>query len=79
MSATPSPAGISYRKTAPPGAGRYEVLQQGQPIGTVASMVLGAGQFGSRWVATALDGRRSNPLNTREAGAAWLVAQAGTG
>ena len=66
---------ISYRKTTPPGAGRYEVVHEGRVIGVVGRFPLGAGQFGSRWVATTPQRVRSSKYTTRDAAAAWLVEQ----
>jgi|GEM_PF-7048517 len=75
--ATPrDPVRIKYRKTNPPGAGQYEVLTEGKVIGKVGRFRLGAGQFGSRWVATTPRRKRSGQYMTRDAAAAWLVAQA---
>jgi hypothetical protein len=76
MAATPNPTHTRYRKTSPPGAGHYEVLYKGKLIGKVGRFRLGAGQFGSRWVASTLGRKRSGKLMTRDAAAAWLVGQA---
>jgi len=67
---------IRYRKTTPPGAGHYEVLDRDHVIGKVGRFRLGAGQFGSRWVATTPTRKRSAQYLTRDAAAAWLVEQA---
>lgn len=67
---------LQYRRTNPPGAGRYEVIHGGQVIGTVGRFRLGAGQFGSTWMATTPGGKRSGTYGTRDAAAAWLVEQA---
>jgi hypothetical protein len=75
MAATPKPNAITYRKASPPGAGNYEVLRKGQTIGHVGRFRLSAGQFGSRWVATTPDRKRSGVYVTRDAAAAWLVEQ----
>jgi hypothetical protein len=76
MVATPNPKDIKYRKTSPPGAGRYEVLYKGVVIGVVGRFRLSAGQFGSRWVATTPRRKRSGQYMTRDTAAAWLVQQA---
>ena len=76
MSAKKTTVTIKYRKTTPPGAGQYEVLHQGRTIGKVGRFRLGAGQFGSRWVATTPRRKRSGKYVTRDAAAAWLVEQA---
>jgi len=77
MVATPNPQHVKYRPTRPRGAGQYEVLYRGAVIGTVGRFRLSAGQFGSRWVATTLQRRRSGQYTTRDAAALWLVEQAG--
>jgi hypothetical protein len=79
MAATPQPKHVHYRKTSPPGAGMYEVLYKGAPIGKVGRFRLSAGQFGSRWVATTPRRKRSAQYATRDAAAAWLVEQARAG
>ncbi|MEX1296256.1 MAG: hypothetical protein AB1Z67_08810 [Candidatus Limnocylindrales bacterium] len=76
MAATPNPKHIRYRKTSPPGAGQYEVLYKDTVIGKVGRFRLGAGQFGSRWVATTPRRRKSGQYATRDAAAMWLVEQA---
>ena len=76
MAATPRPKQVKYRKTSPPGAGRYEVLYQDQVIGVVGRFRLSAGQFGSRWVATTPERRKSGQYTTRDAAAGWLIGQA---
>jgi hypothetical protein len=75
MSASQVPADLRYRKTSPPGAGQYEVLLDGRVIGKVGRFRLGAGQFGSRWMATTLTRRRSGQFTTRDAAAMWLLEQ----
>jgi hypothetical protein len=77
MAATHNPTNIKYRQTDPPGAGQYQVLYKGQDIGRVGRFRLGAGQFGSRWVATTPRRKRSGQYVTRDTAAAWLVEQAG--
>lgn len=79
MAATPNPAHIKYRQTSPPGAGQYEVIYKDGVIGKVGRFRLGAGQFGSRWVATTSRGKRSGQYTTRDAAAGWLVQQARAG
>jgi hypothetical protein len=76
MAATPNPANVKYRKTSPPGAGKYEVLYKDVVIGTVGRFRMSAGQFGSRWVASTPRRKRSGQYMTRDAAAAWLVQQA---
>jgi len=76
MAATPNPKHIRYRKTSPPGAGRYEVVYKDTVIGVVARFRLSAGQFGSRWMATTPRRKKSGKYMTRDAAAGWLVAQA---
>ena len=76
MAATPNPKHIRYRNTSPPGAGQYEVLYKDTPIGRVGRFRLGAGQFGSRWMATTPRRRKSGQYMTRDAAAMWLVEQA---
>jgi hypothetical protein len=76
MVATPNPKSVKYRKALPPGAGKYEVLYQDVVIGTVGRFRMGAGQFGSRWVATTPRRKRSGQYMTRDAAAAWLVQHA---
>ena len=76
MAATPNPKHVRYRKTSPPGAGRYEVLYKDAVIGTVGRFRMSAGQFGSRWMATTPRRRKSPKFMTRDAAAAWLVEQA---
>lgn len=73
MTTPNGPADITFRATTPPGAGRYEVIHEGQAIGTVGRFTMGAGQFGSSWMATAPSGRKSSRFRTREAAAAWLL------
>jgi hypothetical protein len=75
---SPDPQVFKYRKTSPPGAGRYEVVYQDVSIGRVGRFGLSAGQFGSRWVATTPNGRKSGQYMTRDAAASWLVEQART-
>ncbi len=67
---------VVYRKTTPPGAGQYEVVSDGVVIGTVGRFRLGAGQFGSRWMATTPTRKRSTQFMTRESAAGWLITQA---
>ena len=69
---------VKYRKTSPPGTGQYEVLQGDRVIGRVGRFRMSAGQFGSSWVATTPRRKRSGQYMTRDAAAAWLVAQART-
>ena len=76
MAATPNPRYVRYRKTSPPGAGKYEVLYKDRVIGTVGRFRMGAGQFGSRWMATTPRRKRSGKYATRDAAAAWLIEQA---
>jgi len=76
MAASKKTVTIRYRKTTPPGAGQYEVLYRDQVIGKVGRFRLGAGQFGSRWVARTPGGKRSGKYATRDAAAVWLVEQA---
>ena len=76
MAATPNPRHIRYRKTSPPGAGQYDVLYEDTLIGKVGRFRLGAGQFGSRWIATTPRRRKSGQYVTRDAAAMWLVEQA---
>jgi hypothetical protein len=75
MAATPSRKHVKYRKTSPPGAGRYEVLYKDQVIGVVGRFRLSAGQFGSRWVATTPQRRKSGQYTTRDGAAGWLIEQ----
>jgi hypothetical protein len=51
------------------------VLLDGRVIGKVGRFRLGAGQFGSRWMATTLTRRRSGQFTTRDAAAMWLLEQ----
>ena len=76
MAATANPKHIKYRKTPPPGAGQYEVLYMDTLLGRVGRFRLGAGQFGSRWMATTPRRRKSGQYMTRDAAAMWLVQQA---
>lgn len=76
MVATPNPKHVTYRRTSPPGAGQYEVFYRDVRIGRVGRFQLGAGQFGSRWVATTPQRKRSARYTTRDAAAGWLVEQA---
>lgn len=76
MVATRNPKHVRYRKTTPPGAGQYEVLYKDAVIGKVGRFRLGAGQFGSRWIATTPRRRKSGQYTTRDAAAMWLVEQA---
>lgn len=76
MAATPNPKHVRYRKTSPPGAGKYEVLYKDVVIGQVGRYRFSAGQFGSRWVATTPRRRKSGQYMTRDAAAGWLVEQA---
>ena len=76
MAATPNPKHVRYRKASPPGAGKYEVLYKDQVVGTVGRFRIGAGQFGSRWMATTPRRRRSGKYTTRDAAALWLIEQA---
>jgi hypothetical protein len=76
MVATPNPNHIRYRQTSPPGAGQYEVLHEDVVIGRVGRFQMGAGQFGSRWIATTPRRQRSGMHMTRHAAATWLVEQA---
>lgn len=66
---------IRYRKTTPPGAGQYEVVMQDKVIGKVGRFRMGAGQFGSSWVATTPRRKRSGQHATRDAAATWLVKE----
>jgi len=75
MVATPNPKNVRYRKTSPPGAGQYEVVYKDVVIGRVGRFRLGAGQFGSRWVATTPRRKKSGQFMVRDAAAAWLVEQ----
>lgn len=75
MVATPNPKHIKYRKTSPPGAGQYEVLYRGTVIGRVGRFRMGAGQFGSSWIATTPRRRKSGQYMTRDAAAVWLIEQ----
>jgi hypothetical protein len=75
MVATPNPKNVRYRKASPPGAGQYEVLYKDIVIGRVGRFRLGAGQFGSRWVATTPRRKKSGQFVARDAAAAWLVEQ----
>ncbi len=68
-------AKLRYRKTTPPGTGQYEVLYKDEVIGKVGRFRLGAGQFGSSWVATTPRRKRSANYSTRDAAATWLVEQ----
>jgi hypothetical protein len=74
MPASGKPIKIRYRKTTPPG--QYEVIYQDQIIGKVGRFRLGAGQFGSRWMATTPRRKKSGQYVTRDAAAVWLVEQA---
>jgi hypothetical protein len=65
---------IAYRKSGAAGSGSYEVLLEGVVIGTVGRFSMSAAQFGSSWLATTPDGRRTK-LRSREAAAKWLVSQ----
>lgn len=78
MAGSPNPSDIRYRKTSPPGAGKYEVLYKGTSVGTVGRFRLAAGQFGSRWVATTPGRKRSAQYATRDAAAMWLIERART-
>jgi hypothetical protein len=74
--ATPNePAGITFRATSATAAGGFDVLLAGQVIGAVARFTMGAGQFGSSWMATTPGGLRSSRFPNREAAAAWLSQQ----
>ncbi len=75
MVATPKPKHVRYRRTSPPGAGQYEVLYEDVVIGRVGRSQMGAGQFGSRWMATTPRRQRSGMHTTRDAAAMWLVEQ----
>jgi hypothetical protein len=76
MAASKKSVKIRYRKTTPPGAGQYEVLYKDQVIGKVGRFRMGAGQFGSSWMATTPRRKRSGTYTTRDAAAAWLVEEA---
>jgi len=76
MVATSNPKNVRYRKTSPPGTGQYEVLYDDVVIGKVGRFRLGAGQFGSRWMATTPRRKKSGQYVTRDAAAAWLIEQA---
>jgi hypothetical protein len=76
MVSSRDPNAIRYRKTSPPGTGRYEVLYKDAVIGVVGRFRMSAGQFGSRWVATTSRGQKSGLHTTRDAAAGWLVKQA---
>jgi hypothetical protein len=78
MSSAPGPR-ITYRKTASPGSGQYEVSLDDAVIGTVGRFSLSAGQFGSQWVATTPAGARSGTRTSRDAAARWLVELVGAG
>jgi len=71
--AEPQRPPITYRKTGPPGANRYQVLEDGEVIGTVGRFRMSVGQFGSRWMATTPDGHTSTQFTSRDAAARWLV------
>jgi hypothetical protein len=79
MAASPDPKRVRYRKTSPPGTGRYEAIYDDQVIGVVGRFRLSAGQFGSRWVATTPQRRKSGQYTTRDAAAGWLIDQARAG
>lgn len=66
---------IAFRKAGDGGVGNYDVLSDGVVIGTVGRFSMSAAQFGSRWLATTPEGRRSK-FTSREAAAKWLAAQA---
>jgi hypothetical protein len=70
------PARVTYRKAKPPGASNYVVIHEGESIGTVGRFAMGAGQFGSTWMATTPSRRKSTRFTTRDSAAAWLVKQA---
>lgn len=76
MAATPNPKNVGYRKTSPPGAGQYEVLWKDVVVGKVGRFRMGAGQFGSRWIATTPRRKKSIKYITRDAAANWLIEQA---
>jgi hypothetical protein len=67
---------VGYRKAE--GHETWEVLLGESVIGTVRRFVMGAGQFGERWQATAPDGRQSGPLTSRRAAADWLTQGPGS-
>ena len=77
MSTSEEPGTVTFRATTTPGAGRYEVVRAGQTIGTVGRFTMGAGQFGTTWMATTAgrtkvdalpNPRGSRSLATRAAG-----------
>ena len=72
------PESVTFRAIPPPGAGRFEVIREGQVIGSVGRFSVGAGQFGSTWMATTPDGRTSMRFSDRETAAAWLLRQLGS-
>jgi len=76
MAASDKPTDIQFERTNPPGAGQYQVLYKKHPIGKVGRFRIGAGQFGSTWVATTPSRKKSTRFSTREAAAKWLVQQA---
>ena len=76
MVAARKPATVKYRKTTPPGAGQYEVIYKERVIGKVGRFRLGAGQFGSNWMATTPRRKKSGQYTTRDAAASWLVEEA---
>jgi hypothetical protein len=50
-----------------------EVLHEGRVVGRVRRFTMGAGQFGTTWVARAEGGEQRTGFATREAAVAWLA------
>jgi hypothetical protein len=71
-----TPGGVTYAKTGGAGTHTYVVIHGGAAIGTVAKFQMGAGQFGSSWMATTRSGKKSTGFTSREQAAAWLLRQA---
>jgi hypothetical protein len=78
MTSSSESTGLEFISIGGPGATTYEVVEAGRVIGTVGRFSLGAGQFGSSWLATTPDGARSTKLRSRAAAAAWLTEQSPT-
>jgi hypothetical protein len=54
--------------------GDHEVQREGRVVGHVQRFTMGAGQFGTTWVAVSGSGARRTGFQTREAAVDWLLA-----
>ena len=75
---TDQPTGLSFGKSPTRNPNEHAVYNDGVLIGSVARFQMGAGQFGTTWMATTPDRRTSTHFASRSEAAAWLVQQTGS-